>query len=206
MASEKLVEVDRIYDQGRKRGVLGDVGQNLAGEGKKIARRFPQEQPLLLLLADRFADGDDCRVIEFDQECDLFTGHGVDAQGEHNLVDPLVPLDRDDIDVDRNLGHFLAQCRINLGRVGILEREVLDVLSEDAHGRLGRSAVHAELLGGGAAWLTRIGRAHNKRALRVVSQFESLPNQRPERRLFSGSCRLCAQRRTLAQGHRHSRF
>ena len=37
----------------------------------------------------------------------------------------------------------------------------------------------------------------------VVPQFEILPNQRPERPLFSGSCLLYAGRQTLAQGHRH---
>ena len=39
----------------------------------------------------------------------------------------------------------------------------------------------------------------------VVSRFEILPKQRPECRLFSGSCLLCAQRQTLARGHRYSR-
>jgi hypothetical protein len=36
-----------------------------------------------------------------------------------------------------------------------------------------------------------------------MSQFEILPNQRPERPLFSESCLLYAQRQTLAQGHRY---
>ena len=40
----------------------------------------------------------------------------------------------------------------------------------------------------------------------VVFHFVFLPNQRPERLLFSGSFLLCVRRQTLAQGHRYRRF
>ncbi|KHA62736.1 hypothetical protein NI18_21210 [Sphingomonas sp. Ant20] len=127
----ELREIDRLEQQRREAAVTHRIRQHAAGEREEQARGLAQQEGLDMLGRD-VAQPEQARKGQVDDEGDLAVGLGADVDLQHDLVHLVADLRRADVelDVDRGRGLVLVDC----GRVGVLEREILDVLRDQAGG------------------------------------------------------------------------
>ncbi len=150
-------EVDRVEQQRREAAIAHGVGKDAAGEGEQQTRRLGIEERRNLLVGN-VADAEQAGEDQLDRENRAVVGHGLGRDLERDFMHVVGGLFAADVELNVDIGLVLPA--VDVRRVGVLEREILHILRDQADLRLVVGAVrqsvgHVVLI---LVMLSRMGR------------------------------------------------